>query len=61
DGNSPITHTFYTDLKEGNRLTYRFAMGWELTDDAFKTAKGFEGMLVSEASKLDSPIVVTKE
>ena len=60
DGNSPITHTFYTDLKEGNTLTYRFAMGWELTDDAFKTAKGFEAMLVSEASKLDAPIVVSK-
>lgn len=61
DGNSPISHTFYTDMKKGNTLTFKFAMGWELTDEAFKTAQGFETMLVSEASKLDSPIVVTKE
>ncbi len=60
DGNSPISHTFYTDMKRGNSLTFKFAMGWELTDDAFKTAKGFEKMLVAEASKLDSPIVITK-
>ena len=61
DGNSPISHTFYTDMDKGNKLSFKFAMGWERTDDAFKTAKGFENMLVAEASKLDAPIVVSSK
>lgn len=58
DGNSPISHTFYTDMKKGNTLTFKFVTGWERSETYFKTAKGFETMLVSEANKLDSPIVI---
>lgn len=61
DGNSPITHTFYTDTKAGDKLTFMFAMGWERTDEEFKSAKGFEKMLSLEAKKLNSAIEISSK
>ena len=59
DGNSPISHTFYAELQgENNQVSYCFFAGWEQTDSKFKTQKGFENMLVKEADKLESPIII---
>jgi len=59
DGNSPISHTYYTELQnESNKVSFCFFAGWEQTNSAFKTQKGFENMLVNEADKLDNPIII---
>lgn len=59
DGSSPISHTFYTVINKGTRaFSFQFATGWELSDDEFKTAQGFENMLVKDAKELNSPIVI---
>ena len=59
DGNSPISHTYYTELQnDGNKVSFWFFSGWEHTNSVFKTQKGFENMLVNEANKLDNPIII---
>jgi hypothetical protein len=59
DGNSPISHTYYTELQnESNDVSFWLFAGWEQTKSAFKTQKGFENMLVNEADKLDNPIII---
>ena len=59
DGNSPISHTFYTNMKKGNTLSFKFTTGWERSETYFKSAKGFQGYLVSEVDKLNSPIEIS--
>ena len=59
DGNSPISHTYYTVLEnESNEVSFYFFAGWEKTNSKFNTQKGFEDMLVNEANKLDNPIII---
>lgn len=59
DGNSPISHTFYTVMKKGvTNISYKFATGWERTDKVFETSQGFEKMLKAEVKKFNLPIEV---
>jgi hypothetical protein len=59
DGNSPISHTFYAELKENEQpVSFYFVAAWEQTDIQFKTKKGFEKMLVKEANSIANPIEI---
>ena len=58
-----IVSTEYVRLKvlENEPAFYHFFAGWELSDERFKTEKGFIQYIQEEADKMNSPIVIEKK
>ena len=59
DGNSPVSHTYYAELKgKDKKVSFYFLAGWERTNAGFKNREGFEKMLIEEAEKMNNPIII---
>ncbi len=47
------------NVKDTNRVTFRFYSGWELSDERFASEEGFIQFLEKEADKMANPLVVS--
>ncbi len=59
DKDEPITDTYLVKIKPTPQgSTFRYYACWELSDDRFKTAEGFNQLMKEEAEEMNAPLLL---